>query len=284
MDVTRFDRKKYGRELLIDTGVMSENRQFIVNDNQFVVDFFEIFIIRQGEGEFHLNDEVIPFKKGTLLFLPPGKVRRWGERTAFDAYYLIFEEEFIQRFFKDELFLYRLHFFFFGHPSYLQLEDSDYSDCQLLLGQLIGEIGKLREDSDHLLRSLLYQLLITWNRQYEEQHAIGSQVGNINFSLQFRHLLEANFKTHQTVNDYCGLLNTSKVTLSEKVGAAFGKTPGLMIKERVVLEAKQMLMYTDLTVSEIAYRLNFSDMSNFNRLFRKIVGVSPGQFRSRFTI
>ena len=283
MEVTRFDKEKYGRELLIDVGVLSENKKFIVNDNQFVVDFFEIFIIKSGEGVFHLNDEVIPFKAGTLLFLPPGKIRRWGKRTAFDAYYLIFEEEFIQRFFKDELFLYRLHFFFFNYPSYLQHSDQEFENCEQTLGQLMEEMKLLRTDSDHLLRSLLYQLLITWNRQYALQHDTGDAEEDKNLALQFRYLLEANFKTCQLLSDYCDMLNTSKTTLNEQVKKVFGKSPGRMIKERLVLEAKHMLIYTDSTVAEIAYELNFFDTSNFNRNFRLFVGVSPKLFRTRFT-
>ncbi|MEM8488882.1 MAG: AraC family ligand binding domain-containing protein [Bacteroidota bacterium] len=121
-DITQFHRDKYGRELLVDAGLISTNPQFLLNDNAFVVSFFEIYLITAGEGVFHLNEQAYPFQKGTMLFLPPGMVRRWGERTPdVDAHYLIFEEEFIQRFFRDPLFIYRLHLFNPPWPASIQL-------------------------------------------------------------------------------------------------------------------------------------------------------------------
>ena len=61
-----------------------------------------------------------------------------------------------------------------------------------------------------------------------------------------------------------------------------GITAQEMIHHKQVSEAKRLLRITTDAVSEIAYRLNFSDPSNFNRFFRSITGVSPQQYRQQF--
>ncbi|MEM8863761.1 MAG: helix-turn-helix transcriptional regulator, partial [Chloroflexota bacterium] len=56
-------------------------------------------------------------------------------------------------------------------------------------------------------------------------------------------------------------------------------TPGQLIRQEVVLEAKRLFQHTDLTATEISYRLGFNDASYFGRFFKREVGVSPGKFR-----
>ena len=283
MEITQFDRQKYGRELLIDCGKISENPHFFVTDHPFTVDFFEIFLILEGKGEFSLNETSTPYQPGTVLFLPPGKIRQWGHRTKTDVQYLIFEEEFIQRFFKDALFLYRLEFFFFDRPFFLQLDTVENEFYQELMKNIQTEIDSLRTDSDHLLRALLYQGLIKLNRAFQEQHQLANAHYDNTMALDFRMALEENYVQKHQVQDYCELLNISKTTLNSKVHAAFGKHAGDMIRERLVQEAKQQLMHSNKPVSQIAYDLQFNEVSNFNRLFRKLTGTSPGDFRSHFT-
>lgn len=283
MEVTQFDRQKYGRELLIDCGKISENPHFFITDNPSSVDFFEIFLILEGKGEFFLNEESARYEPGTVLFLPPGKIRQWGVRSETDVQYLIFEEEFIQRFFKDELFLYRLEFFFFGGPFFLHLKESEFQFYQQLMSEIAAEITSLRSDSDHFLRALLYQGLIKLNRGFQDQHQSNNAHYDNTLALDFRMALEEHFKDKHQVQDYCDLLNISKTTLNTKIQAAFGKHAGDMIRERLVQEAKQELMYSKAPVSQIAYDLQFNEVSNFNRLFRKFTGMSPGDFRKHFT-
>ena len=284
MEVTRFHRTKYGRELLIDTRLISEQPNFILTTSAFVVDFYEIFFITEGAGTFHLNEAACSFQPGTLLLLPPGAVRRWGERrNGLDAFFLIFEEEFIHRFFKDELFLYRLHFFNYESPHYIHLTSQENQEFFGLFSQLREEVISLREDSDHFLRALLYFVLIKMNRLYEDQHQIQSQPYNNILALKFRSALEIHFKTMHMVENYCELLEVSRPTLNQEVKRAFAKSASTLIRERLVREAKQKLIYSDKRISDIAYELNFSDLSNFNRLFKRITNSTPRQFRAKFT-
>lgn len=63
------------------------------------------------------------------------------------------------------------------------------------------------------------------------------------------------------------------------VKAITGRTSTDLVNEKKVLEIKRLLMFTDLSVTEISEELNFSDQSYFAKYFKKIVGLSPKQYR-----
>lgn len=80
---------------------------------------------------------------------------------------------------------------------------------------------------------------------------------------------------------YLSALSVSSRTLVSAVLAETGKSPSVWIRDRTLLEARRLLTYTDLTISEIAYRLNFRNVSYFVRFYRRLTGISPGAARAR---
>ena len=92
-------------------------------------------------------------------------------------------------------------------------------------------------------------------------------------------LVSKQFVTKQSVADYADQLGVTVNHLNKTVKAATGYTPGQLIRQEIVLEAKRLMQHTDLTATEIGYRLAFDDPSYFGRFFKREVGVSPGQFR-----
>lgn len=166
-----FKKNKYGKELLIDFGEISKNPNFIVNNEPFYVNFYEIIFITEGSGKFKLDNETIPYQRGTILLLPPNKRRQWFRTyEKQNAYYLIFEEEFISRFFNDALYLYRFNFFQnINTPSYTYFPTVEFESVLQKLLEINAEISNLKPDSEHLLRALLYYLLIKLNRNYQKK-------------------------------------------------------------------------------------------------------------------
>lgn len=278
-----FHKTKYGKELLIDCLKISETKAYLVNRKPFIISFYEIIFITQGNGIFLLDDVVIPYQTGTIMFLPPNRRREWLTENQTDAYVILYEGEFIERFFNDNLFVYRFHYFH-NHNTPFHL-DTDLNDFNAYIGKVIeikSEINNLINDSDHLLRSILYYLLIKLNRQYVHQHQIKGELFENIEVLKFIRLLEKNFKEKHQVNDYTKMLEISKTYLNQKL-KSFGKSASDLIKSRILIEAKKELLYTDLTVSEISYNLNFSEPANFNRFFKKLTSTTPHKFRAEFS-
>jgi AraC family transcriptional regulator, transcriptional activator of pobA len=83
----------------------------------------------------------------------------------------------------------------------------------------------------------------------------------------------------QRTSFYTSALSVSTRVLVDAVLAETGKSPSTWIRDRTLLEARRLLTYTDLTISEIAYRLNFRNVSYFVRFYRRVSGVPPGASR-----
>lgn len=94
-------------------------------------------------------------------------------------------------------------------------------------------------------------------------------------------LIEQHFRDHWGVGDYANALAVSPTHLSRVLRQATGQPASAMIEERLVREARRNLAYSNLSVSEIAYQLGFSDPAYFSRVFSRATGLSPRAFRAR---
>jgi AraC-like DNA-binding protein len=84
---------------------------------------------------------------------------------------------------------------------------------------------------------------------------------------------------HKTVREYAYMMALSEKQLYTVCQLALGKPLQKIIQERLLLEAKRLLVHTELSVAQVADQLNFLDHSYFNRFFRKEAGITPEQFR-----
>lgn len=99
---------------------------------------------------------------------------------------------------------------------------------------------------------------------------------------QFRKLLSLHFKTVKSPSEYAGMLNITSSYLNEVVKETSGRPVSHWIQHEVIMEAKRLLYYTDLSVKEIAFALGYDDYTYFSRLFTKIAGSSAGKFREEY--
>jgi len=141
----------------------------------------------------------------------------------------------------------------------------------------------LQDDSEHLLRSLLYYLLIKTNRLYSDIYEINdTTIKNINI-LKFQQLLEKNIRAKHNVSEYANDLNISRTYLNKLTKKYFYKTANEIIREYLLAEAKREIVYTEKDISQIAYDLNFSEVSSFVRFFKQMTNTSPNKFRKEFS-
>lgn len=283
MKTYHFLAHKYGRELLLDIGRIEQIPNFNLGSTPHQLSFYDILFIDKGSGHFMLDDNKISLKPGTVIFTSPGHIRQWYIKKPIGGYAVFFEKDFLNLFFTDALFLYRFSYFHqYRKPTSLFVNPPEFSRYLSINAQIEAEIKDLQHDSAHLLRALLYQLLVLLNRSYAKQNSLqsGTYVHPVFF--HFRSLLEKNYSTHHRVVDYLQLLNVSPAQLNKLCRQYMGITAQQMIHHKQISEAKRLLRATTDTVSDIAYQLNFSDPSNFNRFFRSVASLSPQQYRQQF--
>ncbi len=109
-----------------------------------------------------------------------------------------------------------------------------------------------------------------------------NHAGEAGFGLtrQFMLLVEQHYQETCSLTEYAMMLHVTTGVLIETVRRSLGQPAGQIIRERLLLEAKRLLRYSDLPVAEIAARLNFEDPSYFSRFFKDKTGFSPSEFRT----
>ncbi len=133
---------------------------------------------------------------------------------------------------------------------------------------------------EEMLVVLLKRILLLSTRMVSQTH-IASEASNKHMDL-IRHyhiLVEKHFREAHMVGYYAKVLGKSPKTLSNIFKKIYTKTPIQIIKERIVLEAERLLLYSDKTVQDISQELGFEEVSHFSHFFKKAQQISPLLFR-----
>lgn len=286
MRTFHFDKTKYGKELLMDMSRFEETPHFFFSPEWHCTDFYEIMIFRRGNGFLQLDAEQIPIQNDTFLFVSPYQKRSWDVvKEDIKGYFLIFEKGFLANFFADKLFVYRLQYFYNQQtPTYFIPDHRLFAYSHDIFDEIATEIREQRPDSVHLLRSILYYMLIKMNRFYCQYHQLEEDTALNNYAYSFKAALEQHIIEKQRVADYVALMGISRISLNAAVKKQYGITASEMIKDRLIAEIKTALLFSTDTISEIAYRLHFSEPNNFIRFFKSKTGLSPKVFRDTYQI
>lgn len=135
-----------------------------------------------------------------------------------------------------------------------------------------------------MLESLLKRMLILCVRIFRRSH----DVKNIDRSQrdivkEFNVLVDKYFADRHDVAFYASKLNKSPKTLSNLFAAISNRTPSNIIHERIMTHARRQIHHTNLAIKEIAYQLGYDDVQSFSRFFKGKEGISPLQYREKFT-
>lgn len=115
----------------------------------------------------------------------------------------------------------------------------------------------------------------------EKSSEISSEGRALQLTRTFRILVRKEFKTIKSPSAYAEAMNISRGYLTDVIREVTGKSVQYWIHQEVLIEAKRLLYFTQLTVKEIAYELGYSDHTYFSRLFSKVEGCPPSEFRNK---
>lgn len=172
---------------------------------------------------------------------------------------------------------------FFGntHAPIIELKPEDQLKFNSLHKVFIDELETQDNIQAEMLRMLMARFIIISTRLLKSSSSPLEPVNDTKTNLlrEFNILVEAHFKTSHNVVFYAEKLFKSPKTLSNTF-AKLNTSPLKVIHDRIILEAKRLLIYTDKAAKEIAYELGFDDASHLSRLFKKHTGLSPSSFRN----
>jgi AraC family transcriptional activator of pobA len=277
-----FHRTKYGRELLVDAASLGEMPTFIQDSRPHVLGFHELLLVTRGQGEVLLDGAAARVESGSLLFTTPGQVREWRLTKRLQGACLFFTDDFMAATFADPRFLERFAYLRARRPApVLPLRSGEQRQLVARFGLMRREIGALAHDAAEALRALVYEVLVLVNRWYDERHGQDASGAPCDFVERFVRLVERDFARRHLVGEYAAELGVTPGHLGWLCRQRRRMSAGAVIRARIALEARRLLLYTDLSAAQIADRLGFGDPAYFARFFRREVGSAPSRFRRR---
>ncbi|WP_196892068.1 helix-turn-helix domain-containing protein [Aureivirga marina] len=282
MKYVKFDKTVCGVSFLLNVIDFQSGCAFEFESETQIADYFQIYFIKKANGFLKLNDKIIHLRPNTIVFISKNQRHSWhlDDPGKFEGQFLVFQDEFLNDFFSDQYFIFRLLYFYqTEYPLALSVSPEYLDDTLLKLKEIKKELVFPKNDSVHLIRSLLYYILIALNRHYSEANHIKDAISLDNTAYQFRKLVEKNIFKNQRIEDYTSMMKISRITLNKAVKEQFNVTTTEFIKSRLIFELKMKLIHTTKTISEIAHELNFSEANHLSRFFKQKTGQTPVEYR-----
>jgi AraC-like DNA-binding protein len=241
-----------------------------------------IYILLDGVHDVYLGADYRWLKPNDLVMVPENIVYASKNVHSCKGYCMHFKTEFIQPLLKNTL---AQEFPYLGMEAehIINVTNGESEVIQQSFRDIIKEYERFSPEKDHLLRNYIHILLLRIREIYRP-HAkkiSESATRSMKIAGEYKRLVEKNFIGTRGVSQYAAMLHITPKHLSEVVKQHTGKSPKDIINDMLLLEAKVLLGSTDLTVTEIAHRLQFSDQAHFGHFVKQHTGCSPLALRKK---
>lgn len=247
--------------------------------------YYHLVYFTEGSGEHLIDFEKFPVKTGMMYFMKPGQVHQWYFKEKYDGFVVNFSSNFFDWIGINSSLLQKF--------SFLQsIKITDHvielnKELQAIISPLFENIineNLLNDQFTNLkIGSQLLELFILIERSYFANYNAVNDYKSVLLN-NFQTLIDQHFKVKKLPKDYAEMLYITPNHLNALCKDLGGISAGELIRSRVVLEAKRLLVNKELSVSEIAYELNFQDASYFVKFFKKYTNFTPEQFRKQYYI
>ncbi|WP_111709614.1 helix-turn-helix domain-containing protein [Lutibacter citreus] len=263
--------------IITQFGIMSRKAQATIPHRH---DYYEILFIEEGAGQHIIDYESYKIKTPAFYFLSKGQIHFWKLEKGLEGKVLLFPREFLippATAFNHEGDL--AIFNTLSKAPFVNINNANCTKIQELFKGINEEFLRKSDSSLSMLRAYVHILLVSLFRIYaKEQNQDILDTTNA-MVRKFRQLVSENYLTIRSVQEYADLIGISSTHLRDTVKKITGYSPGQLIRQEIIFEAKRRLANTELTTAEIGYTLNFEDTSYFSRFFKRETGKRPSEYR-----
>lgn len=242
-------------------------------------DYYFMVFVREGSSRHWIDMVPYTLKPDTFYFTVPHQVHLKEEAQPLIGMLIGFTEGFLalegNGFLKQLPIIQNPHN---GHELNLSPEDVTFLDSTL--SRIYTEFSTKNNWQQGMLMAYMHVLLIHLSRLYTAQFNNSEAVADRVLLKKYLSKIEESYTELHEVAAYAELLNISAGHLSELVKQQSGKPAIAHIHERLILEAKRLLLHSEQSIKEIAFGLGFEDASYFNRFFKRITTRTPVEYRT----
>jgi AraC family transcriptional regulator, transcriptional activator of pobA len=245
--------------------------------------FYEILWTEEGSSQQTIDYQAYEVLPNSLFFISPNQVHQFEEWKPLKGGTILFTEDFflLNHQNKDQLFELSFLDNFDANPC-IQLTPSDFADVKHTI-DLIDREQQRPDKSQTITQALLHVLLAQVQRCLDSQSGQKITKKYLVIFKQFKNLLDQQVAENKTATAFAEQLFITTHHLNLVTKQVTGKTASEVIRARSVLEIKRLLTFTDLTVSEIAFQLNYTDSSYLAKIFKAETNQTPMSFKAEMS-
>lgn len=236
--------------------------------------FHEILVFEKGEALHDIDFQTFEGKKGQIHFVHSDNVHHLVRAKNSQGFSILFTADYFSGEIIEQL-------PFYSVKPFMQLDKSTFKTFLQLVKFIRKEMDARSAVSEKLIGSYANSMMLlllkdtadSGNRQASNYQATYVQT--------FKKLVKENFNQRLTVEKYAELIGISPKHLIELCKTHTGKTPLKLIQEHTIVEAKRLFYYTQKTVKEVAYELQFDSPASFSKYFKSVTGQAPSLYRKK---
>lgn len=241
----------------------------------------------EGETSLTSNLQEFRLKKDSLFIFSPKHILQVQSNNRFKAHLIVIAPDFLKRINIDTKRMMPL-FLQFGSPPCMELTHAESQSLRSFISMVEQELkGSETDFSSEIIGGLIavtiYKVGDILTHYLTEHPEVDSPIHNRaeEYFRQFTELLGEHYKHERSVGFYARQLCITPKYLTTLIKRISGKSVSEWIDNYVILEAKTLLKYSNMSVQEIAYYLNFPNQSFFGSYFKRNAGMSPSQYKAK---
>jgi AraC-like DNA-binding protein len=246
-------------------------------------DYYTVILVKNATGKHIIDFNEYTLEANQIYFVSPGQIHQVIEEKKSFGYVVLFSPEFLTEnhipcYFIDDLNLFNDH----GNSPPLHLNEKEVEQLSAFCEEMISIQNSDLKYMELAISSYIKLFLIHCNNvctlkndNPQNQEAINSILKN------FKMLVNEKYMVWHQTTDYANELNVSPDYLNRVIKSLTGKTAKEFIQARIIIEARRLLYFSEMSAKEIGYKLGFSEPANFSAFFKKNTGFSPSQINKR---
>lgn len=258
--------------------------------------FYEINIIYKGSGYHYIKGQCYEAKEGSVFIIPPDIIHGYytENEDTFIILHILIHPLFMERYKKELNSMRGFSILFEIEPKlreknknefFLTLLPSQINDIQFLIDKLVCDNESFNEtekiDRIGALLSIISYLTdsLVKKNQMIMDNAIKANVLDSTFIIKTMDYINSNYYEKITIDKLASMANMSRASYIRHFEALNGKTLNQYLTKIRIKNASDLLLNTNLTITEISMRCGFFDSSHFSKIFKKYKGKLPLQYR-----
>ncbi|MBU3025069.1 MULTISPECIES: helix-turn-helix domain-containing protein [Zobellia] len=247
-------------------------------------DFFLCVLFLKGRGVHEIDFSSYPIEKGSLFFLKPGQTHSWKFDSAVEGY-IFFHT---QSFFELNISGVKLHqfpfYYSYKNPPNLTLSPEALQDIAVRFNEINQEYHANAVYKRQKLASLINLAYIDLSRYYAAFDTTENVLSPTYLKIlsELEQTVEQYYRSEKQARFYADKLHITTKHLNRVTKSTLGKTTTELINDRILLEAKRLIVHSQTSLAHVAEFLGYEDYAYFSRVFKAKTQSTPLEFKKRY--